>query len=51
VIGSVINEFLPEDTGSAIGGTINEIINSGAGRNWEAPRRHRHVDGRQPDEG
>jgi hypothetical protein len=38
VIGSVINEFLPDSTKDAIGGTINEIVNEGGWRElWKHP--------------
>jgi len=38
VIGSVINEFLPEETKDAIGGTLNEIINEGGWKElWQHP--------------
>lgn len=38
VVGSVINEFLPENAKDAIGGTINEIVNEGGWKLlWEHP--------------
>jgi hypothetical protein len=38
LIGSVINQTLPDDTKDAIGGTINEIVNEGGWKDlWKHP--------------
>lgn len=38
LIGSIVNQFLPESTRDAIGGTINEIVNEeGYKELWRHP--------------